>query len=224
MSFISCNSYKLWYGLSWRNQELKPTASFQSHTKPSYWIDREQKALGKLQRQGHGGWKSIMCLWKEQVETVWWKSGTHRHPQVYSTSLAQSDKLQFFTCFCHSQRSKHQQTLSCLFWSWRFLLSSPGPTPWSWPPLEASRVLSRLPLLQPTNTLSFLGWSFLPVQHNTTVNRQKPTARADQILPLAGLEQRSGDVFVFTYSRTSNGRSLLGLSKNIQYLWFNSSQ
>lgn len=31
-------------------------------------------------------------------------------------------------------------------------------------------------------------------------------------------------MFVFIYRRTSNGKSLLGLSRNTQYLWFNPSQ
>lgn len=61
-------------------------------------------------------------------------------------------------------------------------------------------------------------------QHNCE-QTNKPTAHADQIPPLAGLvPEHSDGVFVFTYSRTSNGKSLLALSKNTQYLWFNPSQ
>ena len=52
MPLIFHNIYKLWYGLSWRKEELKPTASFQLHTKTSYWTDRAQISLRRVTETG----------------------------------------------------------------------------------------------------------------------------------------------------------------------------
>lgn len=147
LPYISYNIYELWYGMSKRNQELKTTASFQLDTKMSYWIDRQAESFRRVtQRWGHGGQKSLKCLWKEQVETVWWTSGTDRHPQIYSMSLMQTEEPSFnFSPVAATVKdvicSKNYRAPSG---PWKFFLSSRGLTACYWPLTAGSKDLARL--------------------------------------------------------------------------------